>query len=568
MPSLVELETPSIETLLSRWVSEAHDEKVAGQIYTRLYPVLVDHLRMVGRARNIPADDTDLHEIAHQSLLKLLQEPGKHPTDGLLAFMKASVVNRLTDFVRRRLREKKRDDGWKVQTEMQSAHADTPFSFPDLTPLLDGVEEPERSLLLGRFFENFDYAELASRHGFTTAEAVRKRISRSLTDLRGKLESKGIASVALAAAAEALAMPMPKPDLKRFMAELFPNAAVSSRPKSAKLSNPAFRRWLILTAVLVFFFGLLFHRSATPSFKETNRTVMPSVNDQTVALIKVVLTNTATRTYGTPVPERRVGLRATTADSTRKHLDDIYGEIQLFLTWELTNPVGNGLRLPLSFDRSDAFQEQETIATGIVTNGTFHWSSPVSFKDPFVRASTSDLLWRLSNISNYDSAFVEVLGVVPAGWADYPNGGWLGFPPSVTNAVQLQKHPRYVLALALRPVIADIFKHTEAVNVFAYRPGEYMLAELSHHKSSSHRLFFESSMATRSTADGSVRVTPRFILSPESWLPSFKALDQMMDTRKNSTDILNKGYSGIEPGQLIPRSSETNGFKTTIWGIR
>lgn len=118
----------------------------------------------------------------------------------------AGWLHRHTRFVASKLirTEVRRADRERIATELQ--YASESIHWERMAPVLDDalleLQENQRTVLVGRFLQQWTYAELGQRLG-CTEEAARKRVDRALDALRGPLERRGIRSTA---AAIALAM--------------------------------------------------------------------------------------------------------------------------------------------------------------------------------------------------------------------------------------------------------------------------------------------------------------------------------------------------------------------------
>lgn len=98
------------------------------------------------------------------------------------------AARRLADARRREQREARRAD--RVAHALTEVDRDTYahlLQSSDARDALEDLPEPERAAILARVVEDHSYAQIARAFGLTEASA-RKRVSRGLARLRGRLE--------------------------------------------------------------------------------------------------------------------------------------------------------------------------------------------------------------------------------------------------------------------------------------------------------------------------------------------------------------------------------------------
>ena len=142
-------------------------------------------------ARSLVAGAADADDLVQQTWLEALRRP---PRSGASA--KGWLAAVLRNFARRRLREKKRRREREIRAARPEMEGPTPEELLDrleMHRLVAGevarLDEPYRSTVILRYFEELEVAEIARRQGIP-ADTVKTRLRRALEELRERLDRR------------------------------------------------------------------------------------------------------------------------------------------------------------------------------------------------------------------------------------------------------------------------------------------------------------------------------------------------------------------------------------------
>ena len=143
-------------------------------------------------ARSLALDHAGADDVAQEALLAALQAPPEvDDSTRMRAWLSRVVLNLSNLRVRRDSRRRDREE-WAARPEPMPSVADTVARASELRLVVDQVmelDEPYRSTILLRYFDGLPTARVAEAMS-CTPEAVRKRLSRALQQLRERLDRK------------------------------------------------------------------------------------------------------------------------------------------------------------------------------------------------------------------------------------------------------------------------------------------------------------------------------------------------------------------------------------------
>jgi RNA polymerase sigma factor (sigma-70 family) len=184
--------------LLRRYV-EARSQPAFAELVER-------HLGMVyhAAARQLGSDGHLASDVAQAVFLVLAQNAPRlvrHPN--LAAWLHATTHFKTAEARRAEQRRRTREQAAQLMSELDQSPGNDE-TWRQIRPLLDAalleLSEPDREIVLLRYFEGHGFAEIAARHA-VSENTAHKRVERALEKLRSRLAGRGIASTAAALAA-------------------------------------------------------------------------------------------------------------------------------------------------------------------------------------------------------------------------------------------------------------------------------------------------------------------------------------------------------------------------------
>jgi RNA polymerase sigma factor (sigma-70 family) len=169
----------------------------------RAFRVLVGrHLDLVHAvARRVTGNDELARDAAQAAFVKLARDAAKVPRSlSLAAWLHRTTRCAAVDLVRTEDRRRKRERLAHHEMAMNAApEPEWERLAPVIDEAVDSLPAADRELVLAKYYGNESFATIASRLGWTEANA-RKRASRSLDKLRRVLARRGLGTTAAALA--------------------------------------------------------------------------------------------------------------------------------------------------------------------------------------------------------------------------------------------------------------------------------------------------------------------------------------------------------------------------------
>lgn len=164
------------------------------------------HLGLVYHAalRQLSGDTHEAADVAQSVFLTLAAKAPQlvgHPS--LAAWLHATTRFKVAEAMRANRRRRARETAATLMHEL-TGHDETPAEWERLRPLIDDtlheLNEPDREVVLLRFFEGLGYRDIGQRLGLNENSA-HKRVERALDRLRERLHRRGVTSTGVALAA-------------------------------------------------------------------------------------------------------------------------------------------------------------------------------------------------------------------------------------------------------------------------------------------------------------------------------------------------------------------------------
>jgi RNA polymerase sigma factor (sigma-70 family) len=244
--------------LLHRYVAERSEAAFTELVHRHINLVYFAALRRVGGDAHLADDVT-------QSVFTDLarKAPTLKDRAALAGWLHTSTRFAAAQVVRAERRRRIREE--KAHHLM---HEESPTTAPDWNQLrpviddaLDALNEPEREVLLLRFFENLPFAAIGAQFSLTP-DAARMRTERALEKLRALLAQRGIASTAAA-----LALAFATQSGLAAPAGLATRVATGALATAGAATTATLGLWKLLAggAVAAFGVGLMLHQFHDPA---------------------------------------------------------------------------------------------------------------------------------------------------------------------------------------------------------------------------------------------------------------------------------------------------------------
>ncbi len=190
------------EMLLAEFVSSRSEEAFARVVAKHSGLVMATGLRKVGNR-------AEAEEVMQEVFVLLAKKAGALVKGEIVvsAWLYRQTCRLAANRVRGEVRRKRREEEFVGIGETENMNGN--MMLAEIDEALEQLTEKERELVIFRYVEERDYAEIASRFGMS-AEAVRKKVGRAVEKLRVLLAKRGVSVSASALALALVGLSGPK----------------------------------------------------------------------------------------------------------------------------------------------------------------------------------------------------------------------------------------------------------------------------------------------------------------------------------------------------------------------